>query len=69
MDGRVFACLCERGERYTEGEEVCEEGTIKALYYKSLTVHVCVEITEGCLSPFCLCPDDVCIPFFLPVKY
>lgn len=40
MDECVFVCLCERGEWYTEGE-VCE-GAIKALYYKSLTVHVCV---------------------------
>lgn len=22
-----------------------------------------MEITEGCLSPFCLCRDDVCGPF------
>lgn len=65
-------CVCESGpERseveYTEGE-VCE-GAIKALYYKSLTVRVCVEITEECLSPFCLCQNDVCVPFCLHVKY
>lgn len=64
-------CLCVRvsEQRGIHRErEVCE-GAIKALYYKSLTVRVCVEITEGCLSPFWLCQNDVCTPFFLPVKY
>lgn len=67
MDG----CVSVSEERGIQGERERErcEGTIKALYYKSLTVHVCVEITEGCLSPFWLCQNDVCIPFFLLVKY
>lgn len=60
-----WMCVCVRIERE---RGVCE-GTIKALYNKSPTVRVCVEITEGRLSPFWLCQDDACIPFFLPVKY
>lgn len=28
-----------------------------------------MEITEGCLSPFCLCQDDICGPFSLAGKY
>lgn len=57
----VFVCVHRKKE--------VREGAIKALYYKSLTVRVCVEITERCLSPFGLCQDDVCVPFFLAVKY
>ena len=67
----VCLCVCVREERGIQKErerDVCE-GTIKALYYKSLTVRVCVEITEGCLSPFWLCQNDVCTPFFFLVKY
>lgn len=68
-DGWMCVCMSVRARREVYKEsEVCE-GAIKALYYKSLTVHVCVEITEGCLSPFRLCQDDICIPFFLSVKY
>lgn len=68
-DGWMCVCVsvCEDTGTQREGE-VCE-GAIKALYYKSLPVRVCVEITEGCLSPFWLCQNDVCIPFFLAVKY
>lgn len=67
-DGWMCVCVSvwEKTEVY-RGRGVCE-GTIKALYYKSLTVRVCVEITEGCLSPFWLCQNDVCGSFFFPCE-
>lgn len=41
----VYLCVCMRARDRKEGgehreKEVCE-GAIRALYYKSLTVHVC----------------------------
>lgn len=41
----VYLCVCMKVRERKEGgehreKEVCE-GTIRALYYKSLTVHVC----------------------------
>lgn len=60
MDGCVFSRL--GGEVHRE-RGVCE-GAIKAVYYKSVTERVCGDNGGMSLSPFRLCQDDICSPFF-----